>query len=228
MAINFNQIAEDFKRTNWKDPGTWTMAPKILVLVAILVVIPVGGYFGLWQGQIEELEKGLQQEETLKKDYLAKKTQAINLDLHRQQLREIDTQFGTLLKQLPNKSQMDALLVDINQSGLSRGLQFELFKPAVAESAREFYSELPIQVKVIGTYHDMGAFAADVGQLPRIVTLNDVSIETSKDGNLTMDVTARTFRYLDEGEIAAQRKAAAAASAKKGPAKQAAAPAGRH
>lgn len=218
MAIDFNQIADDFKHTNWKDPGTWTFAPKILVLIAILILIPVAGFFGVWQGQIEELEKGKQQEDTLKKDYLAKKTQAINLDLHKQQLREIDTQFGALLKQLPNKSQMDALLVDINQAGLSRGLQFELFKPAPSESAREFYSELPIQVKVIGTYHDMGAFAADVGQLPRIVTLNNVSIDAGKDGNLTMDVTARTFRYLDEDEVAAQRKAAA--GAKKGAAKR--------
>jgi len=219
MAINFNQIADDFKHTNWKDPGTWTIAPKIVVLIAILVAIPVIGYFAIWQGQIEELEKGVQEEDTLKKDYLAKKTQAVNLDLHKQQLREIDTQFGALLKQLPNKSQMDALLVDINQSGLSRGLQFELFKPAAAELPKEFYSELPIQVKVIGTYHDMGAFAADVGQLPRIVTLNDVSIEAGKDGNLAMDVTARTFRYLDEEEVSAQRKAAAA---KKGPAPAAA------
>ncbi len=210
MAIDFNQIADDFKRTNWKDPGTWTFLPKILVLAAILAAIPVGGYFGIWQGQIEELERGLAQEETLKKDYLAKKTQAINLDLHKQQLREIDTQFGALLKQLPNKAQMDALLVDINQAGLSRGLQFELFKPAPSESAREFYSELPISLKLIGTYHDMGGFAADVGQLPRIVTLNNVAIEASKDGNLTMDVTARTFRYLDEEEVAEQRKAAAA------------------
>ena len=218
MALNFNQIVDDFKHTNWKDPGTWTFAPKLVVLIAILVAVPVAGYFGLWQGQIEELEKGAQQEETLKKDYLAKKTQAVNLDLHKQQLREIDTQFGALLKQLPNKSQMDALLVDINQAGLSRGLQFELFKPAPAESAREFYSELPIQLKVNGNYHDMGAFAADVGQLPRIVTLNDVSIEASKDGNLTMDVTARTFRYLDDEEVANQRKAAA--GAKKGAAKK--------
>ncbi len=218
MALNFNQIAEDFKHTNWKDPGTWTFAPKLVVLIAILVAVPVGGYFGLWQGQMEELDKGLAQEETLKKDYLAKKTQAVNLDLHKQQLREIDTQFGALLKQLPNKSQMDALLVDINQAGLSRGLQFELFKPAPSESAKEFYSELPIQVKVVGNYHDMGAFAADVGQLPRIVTLNDVSIETGKDGNLTMDVTARTFRYLDDEEVANQRKAAA--GAKKGAAKK--------
>ena len=218
MAINFNQIVDDFKHTNWKDPGTWSFAPKLMVLVVILVAIPVGGYFGLWQGQIEELERGLAQEEVLKKDYLAKKTQAINLDLHRQQLREIDTQFGALLKQLPNKSQMDALLVDINQAGLSRGLQFELFRPAAGEAAREFYSELPITVRVIGTYHDMGAFAADVGQLPRIVTLNDISMEAGKDGNLTMDATARTFRYLDDGEVAAQRKATA--GSKKGPAKK--------
>jgi len=216
MAINFNEIADDFKRTNWKDPGTWTFAPKLLVLVTILAAIPVAGYFGVWQGQMEELEKGQGQEVTLKKEYLDKKTQAINLDLHKQQLREIDTQFGALLKQLPNKAQMDALLVDINQAGLSRGLQFELFKPAGAESAKEFYAELPITLKLIGTYHDMGGFAADVGQLPRIVTLNDVAIEAGKDGNLTMDVTARTFRYLDEDELAAQRKA----SAKKGGAKK--------
>jgi len=214
MAINFNQIVDDFKHTNWKDPGTWTLAPKIVVLVALLAAIPVAGYFLVWQDQIAEIEKGLAQEEVLKKDYLAKKTQAVNLDLHRQQLREIDTQFGALLKQLPNKSQMDALLVDINQAGLSRGLQFELFRPAAAESAREFYSELPITVRVIGTYHDMGGFAADVGQLPRIVTLNDLSMEAGKDGNLTLDATARTFRYLDDSEVAAQRKTT------KGPAKK--------
>jgi type IV pilus assembly protein PilO len=217
MAINFNQIADDFKRTNWKDPGTWSMAPKFVVLLVVLAAIPVAGYVGVWQGQIDDLDKGVAQEVNLKKDYLDKKTQAVNLDLHKQQLREIDTQFGALLKQLPNKAQMDALLVDINQAGLSRGLQFELFKPAPSEAAREFYAELPISLKVTGNYHDMGGFAADVGQLPRIVTLNDVSIEAGKDGNLSMDVTARTFRYLDDEEVAAQRKAAAS---KKGPAKK--------
>jgi type IV pilus assembly protein PilO len=217
MAINFNEIADDFKRTNWKDPGTWSFAPKLLVLLAVLVAIPAAGFVGIWQDQLDEIEKGKEQEETLKKDYLAKKTQAINLDLHKQQLREIDTQFGALLKQLPNKAQMDALLVDINQAGLSRGLQFELFRPAPSETAREFYAELPITLKLTGNYHDMGQFAADVGQLPRIVTLNDVALGADKGGNLTMDVTARTFRYLDEGELAAQRKAAAA---KKGPAKK--------
>jgi len=211
MAIDFNRIAEDFKATNWKDPGSWTVVPKAVVLLALLVALPVLGYFGLWQGQLEQLEAGKAAEVKFKDDYLNKKKQAVNLDLHKQQLREIDTQFGALLKQLPNKSQMDALLVDINQAGLGRGLQFELFKPAAQETVREFYAELPINVRVVGVYHDMGAFASDVGQLSRIVTLNNVGISTGKDGTLTMDVTARTFRYLDDDEVAAQRKAAAGA-----------------
>lgn len=210
MAANLSAIVEELKRTKWEDPGTWHWAPKSLVLLAILIGIPVAGFFFDTQGQIEELERGRNEEAKLKENYLGKKKQAVNLDLHRQQLREIDTQFGALLRQLPNKSQMDALLVDINQAGLGRGLQFELFKPAPSESAREFYAELPIQVKVAGTYHDMGAFASDVGQLSRIVTLNDVKIETAKGGTLMMEATARTFRYLDDSEIAAQRKAAAA------------------
>ena len=210
MAVNFNALVEELKRTNWQDPGTWHWAPKVLVLIGILIGIPVAGFFFDTQGQIDQLEQGRTQEAKLKEDYLAKKKQAVNLDLHRQQLREIDTQFGALLRQLPDKSQMDALLVDINQAGLGRGLQFELFKPAPQENAREFYAELPIQVKLVGTYHDMGAFASDVGQLSRIVTLNDVKIEAGKDGNLTMEATARTFRYLDDGEVAAQRKSAAA------------------
>ncbi len=210
MAINLNSIVEEFKRTNWQDPGTWHWGPKILVLLAVLIGIPVGGFFADTRGQIDELEAGRNDETKLKQSYLDKKRQAVNLDLHRQQLREIDTQFGALLRQLPNKSQMDALLVDINQAGLGRGLQFELFRPAQQETARDFYAELPIQVKVIGTYHDMGAFASDVGQLSRIVTLNDVKIDTGKDGVLTMEAVARTFRYLDDQEVAQQRKAAAA------------------
>jgi type IV pilus assembly protein PilO len=208
MAVNFNALADEFKRTNWKDPGTWHAAVKALVLLLVLIVIPVAGFFLHNAGQKEELE-GLQSEETkLKDQYLDKKKQAVNLDLHRQQLREIDTQFGALLRQLPNRSQMDALLVDINQAGLGRGLQFELFRPFPGEITREFYAERPIAVRVLGTYHDMGAFASDVGQLSRIVTLNDVTIAATKDGMLGMDVTARTFRYLDEDELAAQRKAA--------------------
>jgi type IV pilus assembly protein PilO len=208
MAINFNALLDEIKRTNWQDPGTWHAAPKLLVLLGILVAIPVIGFFADTQGQIDELERGQADETKLKEDYLRKKQQAVNLDLHRQQLREIDTQFGALLRQLPNRSQMDALLVDINQAGLGRGLQFELFRPASGEITRDFYAELPITVKVTGTYHDMGAFASDVGQLSRIVTLNDVSIQTGRDGVLTMDATARTFRYLDDEEVSAQRKQA--------------------
>jgi type IV pilus assembly protein PilO len=208
LNINLNALADEFRSTNWKDPGTWGAAPKILVLLAVLVAIPVAGYLVDTSGQIEQLESLHNTENQLKQQYLGKKKLAINLDLYRQQLREIDTQFGALLRQLPNKSQMDALLVDINQAGLGRGLQFELFRPAPRETVREFYAELPITVKVVGNYHDMGAFASDVGQLSRIVTLNDVSIQTGKDGLLVMDATARTFRYLDDDEIAAQRKAA--------------------
>ena len=215
MAMTFNALVEEFRQTNWRDAGSWGAAPKILVLLAILVGVPVAGFFMFNKGQIEELEAGRLKESKLKQEYVQKKKQAVNLDLHRQQLREIDTQFGALLRQLPNKSQMAALLVDINQAGLGRGLQFELFKPAGAEIRREFYAELPIDVRVTGTYHDMGAFASDVGQLSRIVTLKDVSIAASKDGVLTMDAIARTFRYLDDDEIAEQRKAT-----KKGPGKK--------
>lgn len=210
MAVNFNEIIEDFKRTNWRDPGTWSIAPKLLVVVATLVAIPVIGYFVDTQAQLEELERGRAAEVKLKEDYLNKKKQAINLDLHKQQLREINDSFGALLKQLPDKSQMDALLVDINQAGLGRGLQFEIFKPG-AEVVKESFAELPIEIKVTGTYHDMGAFASDVGQLSRIVTLNDVSIEASKSGVLTMGATARTYRYLSDEEIGSQRKAQQAA-----------------
>jgi type IV pilus assembly protein PilO len=215
LKINLNALVDEIRATNWKDPGTWGGAPKVLVLLAVLIAIPVAGYLVDSSSQIEQLEQLQNTENTLKQQYLDKKKLAINLDLYRQQLREIDTQFGALLRQLPNKSQMDALLVDINQAGLGRGLQFELFRPAPRETVREFYAELPITVKVVGNYHDMGAFASDVGQLSRIVTLNDVQILAGKDGTLAMDATARTFRYLDEDEIAAQRKAARKAPAKR-------------
>lgn len=209
MAFDFNALADEFKRTNWKDAGTWHIAPKILVLLAIVAGIPTLIYFAHIQSLLEELDAGRASEEKFKGQYLGKKKQSVNLDLHRQQLREIDTQFGALLRQLPNRSQMDALLVDINQAGLGRGLQFELFKPSGGEITKGFYAERPIQVRVLGTYHDMGAFAGDVGQLSRIVTLNNVSILAGKDGNLAMNATARTFRYLDDEELASQRKSAA-------------------
>jgi type IV pilus assembly protein PilO len=208
-------VVDQFRNLNTRDPGSWPALPKLLLLVAILVGVLVIGYFIDWQGQLEELEAGRAQEAKLKQEYVDKKRQAVNLDLLRAQLREIETSFGTLLKQLPNKSQMEALLVDINQAGLGRGLQFELFKPAQSETQREFYAELPISIKLTGNYHDMGAFASDIGQLPRIVTLNDIALNVGKDGVLTMDTTAKTFRYLDDDELAAQRAATKAAKAAK-------------
>ena len=207
-------LLDQFRNLNPKDPGAWPPLPKALALLGLFVAIVVGAFFGHWQGQLEALDGGRTQEQSLKEDYVKKKRQAINLDLHRQQLREIDSSFGALLKQLPNKSQMDALLVDINQAGLGRGLQFDLFKPAPQETMRDFYAELPIQIRLTGSYHDIGQFASDIGQLSRIVTLNDLSMATNKDG-ISMDAIAKTFRYLDDDEVASQRKAAAAAKAGK-------------
>lgn len=207
------KLLEQFKYLNPKDPGTWPVLPKLLALIATLAALVVGGYLADGQSQVEELEAGAVQEAKLKDEYKIKKQQAVNLDLHRQQLREIDNSFGALLKQLPNKSQMDALLVDINQAGLGRGLQFELFKPAAQETAKDFYAELPVSVRVTGGYHDMGQFASDIARLSRIVTLNNITITPAgKDGStLAMDTTANTFRYLDDEEVAKQRKAAAKA-----------------
>lgn len=201
-------LLEQFKNLNMKDPAAWPPVPKIMLLVLLLASVLFLGYMLDWQGQLEELDAGAAAEVKLKDDYVNKQGQAINLDLYRQQLREIDSSFGALLKQLPNRSQMDALLVDINQAGLGRGLQFELFKPAPAETKREFYAELPVTLKLNGTYHDMGHFASDIGKLSRIVTLNDISLTAAKDGTLTMDTVAKTFRYLDDEEVAAQTRAA--------------------
>lgn len=217
-----NKLLEQFKYLNPKDPGTWPALPKLLALIVTLVALVAGGYVADWQGQVDELVAGAAEETKLKDEYKGKKQTAVNLDLHRQQLREIDSSFGALLKQLPNKSQMDALLVDINQAGLGRGLQFDLFRPAPKETTKDFYAELPVSVRITGGYHDMGQFASDIAQLSRIVTLNDISITPAgKDGSvLAMETTAKTFRYLDEEEVAKQKKAAAAA---KTPAKAAAA-----
>jgi type IV pilus assembly protein PilO len=205
-----NKLFDQFKYLNPKDPGMWPALPKLLALLATLAALVTAGYVGDWQGQIDELAAGAEQEIKLKDEYKGKKQLAVNLDLYRQQLREIDTSFGALLKQLPNKSQMDALLVDINQAGLGRGLQFDLFRPAARETIKDFYAELPVSVRVTGSYHDMGQFASDIAQLSRIVTLNDIHISpTSRGPNvLGMDTSAKTFRYLDEEELAKKRKAA--------------------
>jgi type IV pilus assembly protein PilO len=198
---------DDIRRLNIRDAGNWALFPKIMILAALLLLILLAGAFFDWRDQIEALDKAQDEEIKLREAYASKKAKAVNLDLYVTQLKEIEQSFGALLKQLPNKSEMDALLTDINQAGLGRGLQFELFRPATQERMADFYAELPISVRITGNYHDMGAFASDVAQLPRIVTLNDVGIVNDK-GTLTMEATAKTFRYLDEEEVAKQRKAA--------------------
>ena len=205
---------DDIRRLNLREAGNWPLLPKIVVLGLILVVIVIAGGLLDWRDQFEALDRVQAEEGKLREAYASKKAKAVNLELYVQQLREIEQSFGALLKQLPNKSEMDALLTDINQAGLGRGLQFELFKPATQERLADFYAELPISVKVTGSYHDMGAFASDVAQLPRIVTLNDIVIANDK-GTLTMDAVAKTFRYLDEDEVAKQRRSAKDAKAKK-------------
>jgi type IV pilus assembly protein PilO len=198
---------DDIRRLNIRDAGNWPLLPKIMILGVLLFLILLAGAFFDWRDQFEALDKAQDEEIKLREAYASKKAKAVNLDLYVQQLKEIEQSFGALLKQLPNKSEMDALLTDINQAGLGRGLQFELFRPATQERMADFYAELPISVRITGNYHDMGAFASDVAQLPRIVTLNDVGIVNDK-GTLIMEATAKTFRYLDEEEVAKQRKAA--------------------
>ena len=198
---------DDLKNLNMRDVGTWPMLPKVLALGLIfLAIVAIGAWFD-WKDQYDALDRAQQEEGKLREQYTTKKAKAINYDLYRAQLAEIEQAFGALLKQLPNKAEMDALLTDINQAGLGRGLQFELFKPAAQERLADFYAELPISIRITGNYHDMGAFASDIAQLPRIVTLNDVSIANDK-GILAMDAVAKTYRYLDEEELGKQRRLA--------------------
>jgi type IV pilus assembly protein PilO len=201
---------DDLRRLDPKNIGNWPLGPKLAALLVLLLLIVFVSYWFDWQNQMEELDGHRSKEAQLRQTFLDKKRQAINLEAYRKQLDDIEKSFGALLKQLPSKSEMDALLTDINQAGLGRGLQFELFKPAAAETLSEFYAELPIQLKISGGYHDFGAFATDISRLSRIVTLNDIGLTTSKEGVITMDSIAKTYRYLDEEEVANQRKAAKA------------------
>lgn len=209
-SIDFRRLAEDFRGLDPQDPGMWPAAPRVVVAVCLLLLTVAGFWWFDWQGQVETLEARQTEEVQLRESWVTKKRQAVNLEEHRRQLAEIDRQFGALLKQLPNRAEMDSLLSDINQAGLGRGLQFELFKPG-ADVIKEFYAEMPIDVRVTGVYHDLGEFVADLASMPRVVTLGDVGIEADKDGRLKLQAKAVTYRYLDEEELAQQRKAAQAA-----------------
>jgi len=201
-------LIDDLKTLDFKQPGNWPWPIKVGAFVLIFAGVQIAAGFLLWKDQSDQIEKGRQDVDQQKQTFLEKKKLAINLDSYKQQRAEIEQSFGALLKQLPNKSEMDALLIDINQAGLGRGLNFEYFKPASVENFTEFYAELPVTLRLNGSYHDMGQFASDIGQLSRIVTLNDIGLTGGKDGSLVMDVTAKTFRYLDEEEVAAQARAA--------------------
>lgn len=204
---------DDLKSLNPKNPGGWPWPAKILAFVSLFSAVVVTGALFDWQGEWDRLKTVKQEEEKLKTAFLDKKREAINLDLIKKQLIDTQESFGALLKQLPNKSEMDALLTDINQAGLGRGLQFELFRPG-AEKVNGAFAEQPITLKVTGNYDDLGKFSSDIAMLPRIVTLNEIEIKPAGNG-LGMSAIAKTFRYLDEAEAAARKKAGKPAKGKK-------------
>jgi type IV pilus assembly protein PilO len=212
--IDFKALADDFKNLNPKDIGAWPTAPRFTVLVVLFGAILGAGWWFLWDPQLTELSSKRQEEQKLREDWVNKKKQAVNLDLYQAQLAEINQLFGALLKQLPNKTEIESLLVEINQAGLGRGLQFELFRPG-AETNRDFYAELPITVKLTGSYHDLGAFASDIGALSRIVTLNNIALQPVTGGALTLDAVTMTYRALDENEVAAGKSRVAKPGGKK-------------
>lgn len=202
-------LLEELKNINPKTPGNWPMPIKLGALGLMLVTVVAAGAVLDWQEEWDRLSVIREKEKQLKEDFLVKKKQAVNLDLIKKQLIETQQAFGALLKQLPTKSEMAALLTDINQAGLGRGLLFELFKPG-KEVATGVFTEQPIQIKVTGSYDDLGKFASDISMMPRIVTLSEIGIIPNPKGYLVMDATAKTYRYLDEKEISAQRKPAGA------------------
>ena len=205
---------DELKNVDPKTPGSWPWLIKIAAFVTMFLVVVAAGAVFAWQGEWDDLQRVRQEEEKLRDTYLSKKREAINLDIIKKQLIDTQQSFGALLKQLPSKSEMDALLTDINQAGLGRGLQFDLFKPG-PEVATGVFTEQPIKITVTGNYDDLGKFASDISQLPRIVTLNDISVVPGVSGGLSMEAVAKTYRYLDEDELAAQKRAAKAAGAKK-------------
>ncbi|MDF2463810.1 MAG: pilO [Ramlibacter sp.] len=206
-------LVGQFKGLNPNDPASWPVLPRILLCLVLMSAIVAGLWFAWLSTSDEELEAERAKEVTLRADYTKKLAQAVNLEALKKQREQVLTYVTQLEKQLPSKAEMDALLSDINQAGLGRSLNFDLFRPGQV-GVKEYYAELPIALKVSGKFHDVGAFAADIAHLSRIVTLNNISVVPTKDGGLVMDATAKTFRYLDHDEVAAQRKAAPGAKKK--------------
>ena len=197
-------LAAQFQGLAGRPPGMWPVAPRLLCGVGVMVGVCVAGYFAYWSTQFEEHERLAAEEITLKDQYRQKMAQAINLEALKMQKVQVDMYVERLQKQLPSKAEMASLLTDINQAGVGRGLTFDLFKPA-GVIVRDYYAEQPIDIRVVGSYHDLGAFASDMANLPRIVTLNNMTLTSTKDG-LVLDAVAKTFRYLDQEEASAQRQ----------------------
>lgn len=185
--------------------GAWPIAVKVALIGVICALVLVLGYFLHIQKKMDELDRARAQETELKTEFETKQAKAANLDAYKKQMKEMEVSFGTMLRQLPSKTEVDDLLVDISQTGLSSGIEFELFKP-LAEQRIDFYAELPIQISMIGSYHQFGDFVSGVAALPRIVTLHNIGLTSLKGGKLKMDVMAKTYRYLDENELASARK----------------------
>lgn len=215
LKMNSASIKAQFSGLRGRPPSQWPLVPQLACALLVLAVVLLVGWFLYGASRMETLDRGGQEEIKLKDAYRVKLQQAVNLQALRKQKEEVSGYVAALEKQLPSKAEMDALLSDINRAGLGRGLQFELFKPGQVV-VRDYYAELPINVKVSGTYHDIAQFTSDIANLPRIVTLNNLNITVAKNGRLGLDAVAKTFRYLDAEEIAAQRKAKADAAKKKG------------
>lgn len=206
--------ARQFRDLDPQDPGKWPPVPQITVMVLLFVLIVVGAWWFFWTSQAEELERVKGQEKELRDQWLAKKRQAVNLPEYRVQLRTAEAQFGALLKQLPSKSEMDALLQDVHQFGLKRGLRFELFRPG-DETRRDFYVEMPVAIVLEGGYHEIASFLSDVSSMPRVVTFGDIKLAPQKDVGLKFEATLHTYRYLDEEELNATAAKLAAKGGKK-------------
>lgn len=213
MMAGANDLLSQFKGLTLENVGSWAILPRLTLWLFVVAVCCGLGWGMLWKNQMADLDRLREEELQLKDQFRQKLQQAVNLEELRKQKEQVSQYVLTLEKQLPSKAEMDALLSDINQAGIGRGLQFELFRPGQT-NLKDYYAELPIAVKVSGRYHDLGAFTSDIANLPRIVTLNNLSMQVSRDGSLSLDATAKTFRYLDEAEVQAQRKARQGAAKK--------------
>ncbi len=219
LNIDLQALQAQFQGLQGRHPGLWPMGPRLALLAGLVAIVMVAGWLLYWNGLFEELDGLRSREQQLKAEYADKMKQAINIDLLRKQKEQVQQYVSLLEKQLPGKAEMDALLSDINQAGVGRGLQFELFRPGQV-MVKEYYAELPISIKIAGTYHDLGAFTSDISNLPRIVTLNNLTLQMQeKTGLLTMEAIAKTYRYLDPDEIAAARRELAERQKKAGAAR---------